>query len=249
MDSNAALAELKQAQSTAQNPNDILAAQRQQFGVQAAQDTAKGLRGAIDNTTNLLKKVAPSVMGRTANSLVTNAQATRQISNESAPLNQTLGEQTGQYNEAEKNAADLESKASNAAQGIYQGQQDKVSYLKNLYDILYGREQDAAKAAADEAARQEAIRQFNVSAASKGSSGKTLSAKEAAAQGLASLADHVRSQFDGNVGSDGRVGNNTWSSALRDWQTAGGSTREFWQRFGAYVNPKYKSSYAGYAQR
>lgn len=147
--SQAALAQLQQTQAQSQNPNDILGAQRQQLGVNAAQDTVGGLRGAINNTTNLLKQVAPSVMGRTQNSLVTNAQATRQIGNESAPLQQSLGEQGQQYNEATSDLDRLESRASQAASGIYQGQQDKVSYLQNLYNTLYGKEQDAVKMAED----------------------------------------------------------------------------------------------------
>lgn len=162
--SQAALAQLEQTQASAQNPNQILESQRQGMGVNAATDTVTGLRGAINNTTKLLKQVAPSVMGRTQNSLVTQAQATRQIGNESAPIAQNLTEQGQEYNDANQDLDRLEGRASTAANGIYTGQQDKLSYLQNLYNTLYGKEQDASKQA-------EATRQFDVEQARLRSSG------------------------------------------------------------------------------
>lgn len=159
--SQEALSELQSFQSQSQNPNDILSAQRQQLGVNAAQDTVKGLRGAINNTTKLLQQVAPSVMGRTASSLVTNAQAAKQIQNEQAPISQNLSDQTRDYTQASQDLNELQQEAAQAASGIYQGQQDKQSYLQNLYNTFFSREQAAAEAARQEAARQEQIRQFN----------------------------------------------------------------------------------------
>lgn len=159
--SQAALAQLQAKQTTAQNPNDIIANQRQQLGVDAAHDTVTGLRGTISQLTQGLKKVAPSVMGRTGASLVTNAQAQRQISNEQAPISQNISEQGVNLGEADRNYNELNSKAQEAASGVYAGQQNEMSYLQNLYNTLYTREQDAEKARVQEADRQEAIRQFN----------------------------------------------------------------------------------------
>lgn len=169
-----ALASLQQAQTTAQDPNTILSGQRQQLGVDAAQDTVTGLRGAINNTTKLLKQVAPSVMGRTASSLVTNAQATKQIGNEQAPLNQTLGEESDQFNEADRNLGKLQDRATQAASGIYQGQQDKLSYAQNLYNTLYQKEKDAEAIRQADIDRAEQKRQFDASldaSKAKGSGG------------------------------------------------------------------------------
>lgn len=164
-----ALSRLQETQATSQDPNTILSGQRQQLGADAARDTVTGLRGAINNTTQLLKQVAPSVMGRTASSLVTNAQATRQIGNEQAPIAANLAEQGADYNEASTNSRDLEERAQTAANGIYGGQQDKLSYAQNLYNTLYQKERDAEAARQAELARQEQIRQFNAnqSAASR----------------------------------------------------------------------------------
>lgn len=169
--SQSALAQLQQTQSQSQNPSDILSSQRQQLGVNDAQNTVTGLRGAINNTTKLLQQVAPSVMGRTGNSLVTNAQSNRIIQNEQAPIQQNLSEQGTQYNQASEDLNQLQQRAKEAAAGVYAGQQDKLSYAQNLYNTLYQKEQDAASAARAEADRQEQIRQFN--ATPHGSSGGT----------------------------------------------------------------------------
>lgn len=207
--SQAALSQLQQIQSQSQDPNTILSGQRQQLGVDQAQDTVTGLRGAINNTTKLLKQVAPSVMGRTGSSLVTNAQATKQISNEQAPINQTLSEQGTQLGQDQQDLSDLNSKAQTAASGIYQGQQDKISYAQNLYNNLYQREQAAEAARQAEVQRQEQIRQFNEtlaasnakSAASGGSSfnlpgaGSTPTAKTLSGGKTSSQADQAISDL------------------------------------------------------
>lgn len=164
-----ALTQLQGAQSKAQDPNAILTGQRQQLGADTAQNTVTGLRGAINNTTKLLNQVAPSVMGRTANSLVTNAQATRQIGNEQAPLSRDLTQEGTDYNQATTNLNDLNREAETAASGIYQGQQDKLSYAQNLYNTLYNQEQNAQKERDAQAAQQEQIRQFNTSLAARSS--------------------------------------------------------------------------------
>jgi hypothetical protein len=164
--SQQALAGLQQTQAASQDPNTILSGQREQLGVNSAQSTVTGLRGAINNTTKLLQQVAPSVMGRTGSSLVTNAQATRQIGNEQAPISQRLSEQGTQLGEGERNLSELNSRAQEAASGIYQGQQDKLSYAQNLYNTLYSKERDAEAARQAELDRQEQIRQFNAQQAS-----------------------------------------------------------------------------------
>lgn len=164
--SQQALAQLQQTQAQAQDPNTILSGQRQQLGVNAAQDTVTGLRGAINSTTKLLQQVAPSVMGRTGNSLVTSAQAGRIIQNEQAPINQTLSDQGTKYSQAGEDYSRLEQNAEQAASGLYQGQQDKLSYAQNLYNALYQREQDAQAAADRRQAREDALR---AAAASGGS--------------------------------------------------------------------------------
>lgn len=173
-----ALTQLQQTQAGAKSASDILSGANQQYGVQGAQDTVSGLRGAITNTTKLLNNVAPSVMGRTGNSLVTSAQANRQIQNEQAPISQTLGQQTQDYNTANQDYDKALQQATQSANMQYTDQQNKTSYMQNLYNTLFGREQAAQQAAQAKAAQDEQARQFNeqlaaskASAAAKSSSG------------------------------------------------------------------------------
>lgn len=169
--SQQALSQLQSAQQAAQNPQDFLSQQQNQLGVQGQRDTVQGLRGAITNTTKLLQQVAPSVMGRTGSSLVTNAQANRQISNEQAPIAQNLSNQNQAYGQASQDLSDLENRAQQAAQLAYTGQQDRIGYLQNLYNTIYQREQGEIARQQAEADRQEQIRQFNESLRRQSSSG------------------------------------------------------------------------------
>lgn len=156
-----ALSGLNSLQSSSQSPAAILAQQQQQMGVTGAQQTVQGLRGAINNTTTLLGQVAPSVLGRTGSSLVTNAQADKQITNGQAPLNTNLSNETTGYNQANTDLTNLENQAQTSASGIYQGQQDKLSYAQNIYNSLYTQEQNAQAETDRQAAAAEQIRQFN----------------------------------------------------------------------------------------
>lgn len=163
--SQEALAQLQAQQAANKSAGDYLSSAETTLGVGDARNTVKGLRTSIDNTTKLLNQVAPSVMGRTQGSLVTNAQATRQIGNEQAPISKNLTTLGGQYTEAGSNLSDLQSRATQQAQMGYQSQQEKNSYLQNLYNTLYKQEQDQIAQQQAEAARQEQIRQYNASMA------------------------------------------------------------------------------------
>lgn len=145
--STQALANLQQFQSGLQKPEDILTGQEQQLGVPQAQQQVQGLRGAIQNTTNLLNNVAPSVYGRTQNSLETNAQASRNIQNEQAPLSATLDKQNTDYGNQESDLQNLLSRAGTLSSLKAQGQDSQLGYLKDIYSALYGQEQDSAKMA------------------------------------------------------------------------------------------------------
>lgn len=149
-----ALNQIKQAQTTALTPQQYLTNQQNALGVSQQREAAQGLRGAIANTTKLLGGVAPSVAGRGANSLMTAAQQNRIVQNETAPIANTLQNQNQQYSSTIQDLNDLESRAAQLANAEYQGQQDKLSYLQNIYNTLYQREEA-------EKERQEQIRQFN----------------------------------------------------------------------------------------
>lgn len=142
--SGQALTNLQNFQSQMKSPTDILTQQQQQLGIPGQQQQVSGLRQAITNTTNLLNQVAPSVYGRTQNSLVTNAQAGRQIQNEQAPISTELQNQGQQYSGAQ---SDLDRALQQAAQMSslqVSGNQQSLDNLKSIYGSLYQQEQDAA---------------------------------------------------------------------------------------------------------
>lgn len=157
------LGQLNDYSSKMETPEQALAEQNGALGVDAAQQKVSGLRTAINNTTTLLKQVAPSIMGRTADSLVTNAQATRQIANESAPINDTLLQQNQDYNTANDDYTRTSSKAQQLADVKITGQNNQRSYLMDLYKTALSSEQEQAKLA-------ESQRQANMSSAASSAS-------------------------------------------------------------------------------
>lgn len=152
--SGQALTNLQQYQSGMQTPDQSLQNADQSLGVNQAQQQVSGLRGAIQNTTNLLNQVAPSVYGRTQNSLVTDAQATGQINNAEAPLNSQLNTENTNYSNANSDYTNLEQQAEAQASAEQTGQNNQLSALQNIYSDLYTQESNAAQQA-------EAEREFN----------------------------------------------------------------------------------------
>jgi hypothetical protein len=126
------------------SPEQELQKEESGLGVQADQQQVQGLQGAIQNTTTLLNNVAPSVMGRTANSLETSAQADREIGNEQAPINTQLNNDNSAYNTANTNYTNALGQAETLAQGDQTAEQNEQSYLQNIYSNLYTKEQNAS---------------------------------------------------------------------------------------------------------
>lgn len=161
--SSQAMQNLQQFQSGMQTPEQELQKAQQSLGTTAAQQQVTGLRSAINNTTNLLNQVAPSVQGRTQNSLVTSAQATRQIGNEQAPIQGELQKDTSAYNDANQNYAQLEAQAENQANAGIQSQNSQLGYLQNIYNDLYGQEQQQQAQQLAQQQEAEKVREFNAS--------------------------------------------------------------------------------------
>lgn len=136
-----ALQNLQSFQSGMKSPQDVLTGANQQLGVPQAQQQVQGLRGAIQNTTNLLNQVAPSVMGRTQNSLVTSAQANNQIAQEEAPISTQLNKEQSDYSSANQDYTNLEQQAQNEANATLQDQQSRLGTLQSVYGDLAAKEQ------------------------------------------------------------------------------------------------------------
>lgn len=148
-------------------PDQATQQAQSQLGVQGAQQQVQGLQGAINQTTSLLNQVAPGVMGRTQNSLVTSAQANQQIQNEQAPIQRNLDKDTQDFNQANTNYQDLEQQAESKANANLTGQQNQLSYLDDLYKTLLGGEQNQASLA-------EQAREFNATPHGSSSGGLSL---------------------------------------------------------------------------
>lgn len=223
-----------------------------QFGVPEIRNTVTGLRSTVANTTNALNNVDPSVTGRTQGSLVTEAQRRRQVVNEREPIAAQLGEQTGALGTQEKTLQDALSQATQVATGKVNDYTTGRQALASQYDTVYKREQDqAAKALADREFA-ESQRQFNEQqATSRGSASYGGGSSTAKAPTKSDVSAHIVSAFTSpqNRGKDGFVGQGTWAAALNDWQAIGGSVRDFYHQFDRFVNPQFKTQYAGWAQR
>jgi hypothetical protein len=153
--SQQALQQLQTTQGSQKTADQVYGEANQSLGVDKATEQVQGLRGAITRTTGLLNQVAPSVYGRTQGSLVTNAQATRQIGNEQAPIQQNLQDLGTQYSSASSDLGNLRDQANTRASATLAQQQGNLSYLQQLYQQLQGKEQNDAQLA-------EQQRQFNM---------------------------------------------------------------------------------------
>lgn len=151
--SQAALANLQKFGSGMQSPAQMLDSARTSLGVQGAQERVSGLRGAIAQTTGLLNRVAPSVYGRTQNSLVTNAQADRMIANERQPIEKELGRESRDLDLASTDYNELNRQAESRAALEQAGQSGQLSFLQQVYQNMVAAEQ----AQRDEAYRQAAL--------------------------------------------------------------------------------------------
>lgn len=183
--SQQAQANLQQYGANMKSPDTALTEAQSATGVSQAQQQVSGLRGAIQNSTNLLERVAPSVMGRTQNSLVTSAQADKQISNEQAPINTQLNKEQTDYTNANQDYNNAEQQAETRANGVISGQQNQLSYLQNVYGNLKSAEDSAAAQQAAAAAAAESRREFDATQAlSREQASAALAASKASAPKL-----------------------------------------------------------------
>lgn len=248
MDSAALAAKLADYDANKVTSTDALNKALATFGVPEIRNTVSGLRTTVANTTNSLNNVDPSVTGRTQGSLVTEAQRQKQVSNERAPIAQQLDSQGKALTDQQQALQEAMGQATQTATNEVNDYNTGRTALQSEYDTTYKREQDTASAARQAAADAESKRQFDESLQASAAKGGS-TAKPSAQENKASVSNQIVGQLTKLVGKDGKVSNETWAGALADWVGSGYTIREFWQNYGNYVNPKYKASYAGYAQR
>jgi hypothetical protein len=251
-DVNQALTNVQQYQQGMQSSSAIQSANEQALGVGAAQQQVSGLRQAITNTTNLLNQVAPSVYGRTQDSLVTQAQAGRQISNEQAPISSELKGQTSAETNAESDYNNLEKQATDKTNQTVSDQQAQLNNLDAIYKDLYAQKTAQDAAAADAQKQQIQQQQFNQDLAVKQQTANAALVKAQSSANKVSPAQQQQADtagaaqyLQGLQGNDGHVSQQTWNTALSKWQAAGYSTQDFVKQFQNFVNPKY-GGYTGF---
>lgn len=133
--------------STRETPDAAISAGDTKYGVAGLGGQLDALRTITGNLQTSIKNVDPSVTGRTQGSLVTEAQRGAIVNNERAPL-------VDQYNTAQTNASDVGQQyneatglASNYANSLLTGDENKYNELFGQYTTLAGQEADAAKLA------------------------------------------------------------------------------------------------------
>lgn len=234
---------------------DVLTQAESQYGVPQLQTQVNNLRTLTGNLTNSIAAVDPSVTGRTAGTLTTEAQRSALVNREQAPIVSQLGTATTGLNDANQQYATAETNAKDKATATNADNQAKRQALLDTYNIANAREAAAAAAKQQADAQAEAVREYNQSRAdanannsanrAASSGGKAPSAQDT----KTAVANHVVSQFNSLKGKDGKVSEETWANALNDWTATGGTVRQFWQNYGSYVNNKYISTYSGYKAR
>lgn len=143
--SSDALSQLNTFRQNRRNPMDYLRESETRLGLPSSRDRLAGLRGAISNTENLLRGVDPSVTGRTQGSLVTEAQRSRMVANERAPIAEQFREQSRALEGETSNLSELSNRSLTEAQLGIGEQSAQEQSLKGLYDMLFGREREAEK--------------------------------------------------------------------------------------------------------
>lgn len=135
------LKQYRQSIDSRQDPLKVLSGAEQRLGIPTLQQSIAGKRAAISNTENLIKSIAPSVTGRTSGSLVTEAQRTGLIAKERQPLGEQLSTQQSGLNVDLQNLGDLTGRANLETELAIQKEADKIKYLSDLYEKVYGKEE------------------------------------------------------------------------------------------------------------
>lgn len=159
--STEALSELRAFQGSRRKSQDVLRESEERLGLPSASQRQAGLRAAITNTENLIRSVEPSVSGRTSGSLVTEAQKTRLVGQERAPLDDSFREQSRAFEGETANINELKRQSLTDAQLALAEDETKERTLSGLYEALYKREQDEVARQERERLFAEQQRQFN----------------------------------------------------------------------------------------
>lgn len=207
------------------------------MGIPGQQQQVSGLRQAITNTTNLLNQVAPSVYGRTAGSLVTSAQAGRQISNEQAPIQTQLGGLNTAVGNASSDLNTNLTRASNLATLKVQGQTSQQQSLMDLYKNLQAKEEFAQQQALEQQKAAETARANKAGEAIASRNASTSASRASAPSASQGDIATARGDLVKLQGGDGYVSPQTYARVALQWANAGYSLADFNKNFAKFKNP------------
>lgn len=141
--------------STRKNSTDVLNDAMTKYGIPEIRSRVSGLRTTLSNTENALNSVDPSVTGRTQGSLVTEAQRSKQVANERAPIADQYGQQSRALATESANQSDALSAAKLLAENQINDFSAGRQALQSRYDIANSQEMERRR-------REEADRAFNL---------------------------------------------------------------------------------------
>lgn len=121
---------------------DALNSALTQYGVPEIRQTVSGLRTTLANTQNAYNAVDPSVTGRTQGSLVTEAQRSKQVANERAPIAANITSQSQALNQNQSDLTDALGQAQTRASNQVNDYNAGRAALESQYQNVYKSEQD-----------------------------------------------------------------------------------------------------------
>jgi site-specific DNA-cytosine methylase len=159
---------------------DVLNEAMSKYGVPEIRSRVSGLRTTLSNTENALNAIDPSVTGRTQGSLVTEAQRSKQVANERAPIAEQYGTFSRSLGDAQSDLSDQERAAQVLAEGQLNDYESGRQALAGRYQLATDRENEQRRQLeADRAYQlqsQEAARQAKAASAGYNFGGATASA-------------------------------------------------------------------------
>lgn len=179
---------LQSFNSTRPGATDYIDKANTQYNIPQDQQQVSGLQGAVNNLTQSLRGVAPSVQGRTAGTFTTAGQQSALINKEQAPIATSLTDTGTQLGQAQNTQGHDEQLASQIVQALLSQDNTKYQSLLDTYNSAQSAAQQAeavkefqASQALEQQKLAETKRQFDLTP--RGGSGSDTAALIAALQG------------------------------------------------------------------
>jgi hypothetical protein len=172
MDTASLAKQIADYDATRKNSNDVLNDAMTKYGIPEIRSRVSGLRTTLSNTENALSAVDPSLRGRTGGSLVTQAQLSKQIADERAPIAEQYGQQSRALATESANQSDALSAAKLLAENQINDYNTGRQALTSRYEIADSQERERRRR--EEADRAYALQQSEARRAAAAVAGYSL---------------------------------------------------------------------------